>query len=67
MAASISRWCSCRNLCASSKSLEGSNVNASTALVDMIDASRSWETQIKMLTTAQEMDKSSTALMQLPE
>jgi len=49
------------------KSLEGSNVNASQALVDMIDASRAWETQIKMLTTAQELDKSSADLMQLPE
>lgn len=49
------------------KSLEGSNVNASQALVDMIDASRSWETQIKMLTTAQELDKSSADLMQLPD
>ena len=50
-----------------SKSLEGSNVNASSTLVDMIDASRSWEAQVKMLTTAQDMDKSSAALMQLPE
>jgi len=49
------------------KSLEGSNVNASATLVDMIDASRSWEAQVKMLTTAQDMDKSSAALMQLPE
>lgn len=50
-----------------SKSLEGSNVNASATLVDMIDASRSWEAQIKMLTTAQDLDKSSTALMQISE
>jgi flagellar basal-body rod protein FlgF len=49
------------------KSLEGSNVNASATLVDMIDASRSWEAQIKMLTTAQELDKSSAQLMQLSE
>jgi flagellar basal-body rod protein FlgF len=49
------------------KSIEGSNVNASATLVDMIDASRSWEAQVKMLTTAQDMDKSSAALMQLPE
>lgn len=47
--------------------IEGSNVNASTALVDMIDASRAWETQIKMLTTAQELDKSSADLMRLPD
>jgi flagellar basal-body rod protein FlgF len=49
------------------KSVEGSNVNASATLVDMIDASRSWEAQVKMLTTAQDMDKSSTALMQISE
>lgn len=49
------------------KSLEGSNVNASQTLVDMIDASRAWEMQIKMLTTAQDLDKSSAELMQLPE
>ena len=50
-----------------SKSIEGSNVNASATLVDMIDASRSWEAQIKMLTTAQDMDKSASALMQISE
>ena len=49
------------------QSLEGSNVNASATLVDMIDASRSWEAQIKMLTTAQELDKSSAQLMQLSD
>jgi len=49
------------------QSLEGSNVNASQALVDMINTSRSWETQVKMLTTAQDLDKASTELMQLPE
>ena len=50
-----------------SKSIEGSNVNASATLVDMIDASRSWEAQVKMLTTAQDMDKSASALMQISE
>ena len=50
-----------------SKSLEGSNVNATASLVDMIEASRAWETQIKMLTTAQDLDKSSADLMRLPE
>lgn len=48
-------------------SLEGSNVNASSALVDMIDAGRSWEAQVKMLTTAQELDKSAADLMRLPD
>ncbi|WCT73643.1 flagellar basal body rod protein FlgF [Sphingomonas naphthae] len=45
--------------------LEGSNVNASAALVDMIGASRDWEMQVKMLTTAQDLDKSSADLMRL--
>jgi flagellar basal-body rod protein FlgF len=49
------------------KSLEGSNVNASATLVDMIDASRAWEAQIKMLTTAQDLDKSSASLMSISE
>jgi len=49
------------------KSLEGSNVNASATLVDMIDASRAWEAQVKMLTTAQDLDKSAAQLMQLSE
>lgn len=48
-------------------SLEGSNVNTSQALIDMIEASRSWETQIKLLTTAKELDSSSAELMRLPE
>jgi flagellar basal-body rod protein FlgF len=49
------------------KSLEGSNVNATQALVDMIDASRSWEAQVKLLTTAQDLDKSAADLMRLPD
>ncbi|WP_294389992.1 flagellar basal body rod protein FlgF [uncultured Sphingomonas sp.] len=49
------------------KSLEGSNVNATQTLVDMIDASRSWEAQVKMLTTAQDLDKSAADLMRLPD
>jgi flagellar basal-body rod protein FlgF len=47
--------------------LEQSNVNTSDALVQMIEASRSWETQIKLLTTAKELDSSTTDLMRLPE
>ncbi|RHW18479.1 flagellar basal body rod protein FlgF [Sphingomonas gilva] len=45
--------------------LEGSNVNATQALVDMIDASRAWETQIKLLSTAREIDDAGAKLMQL--
>jgi flagellar basal-body rod protein FlgF len=46
--------------------LEGSNVNPTTALVDMIDASRSWDTQIKLLSTARELDTETANLMKLP-
>ncbi len=46
--------------------LEGSNVNPTTALVAMIDASRSWDTQIKLLTTARDLDTETTNLMKLP-
>ena len=49
------------------KSLEGSNVNATAALIQMIAASRSWEGQVKMLTTAQDMDRASAELMRLPD
>lgn len=49
------------------ESLEGSNVNATQALVQMIDASRSWETQVKMIDTARKLDDSSASLMQLPD
>lgn len=45
--------------------LEGSNVNASGTLIDMIEASRDWDMQVKMLSTAQDLDKSTTQLMQI--
>jgi len=45
--------------------LEGSNVNAPTALVQMIDASRAWETQIKMIDTAKDIDSGGASLMRL--
>jgi flagellar basal-body rod protein FlgF len=47
--------------------LEGSNVSATQALVDMIEASRSWDNQLKLLSNAREMDVSTTDLMRLPE
>lgn len=50
-----------------SGSLEQSNVNTSAALVQMIEASRAWETQIKLITTARDLDSASTDLMRLPE
>ena len=48
-------------------SLEGSNVNVTKTLTDMIDASRAWETQVKMLSGAKEMDTSTAELMNLPD
>jgi flagellar basal-body rod protein FlgF len=50
-----------------SGALEGSNVNVTKTLTDMIDASRAWETQVKMLSGAKEMDNSTAQLMQLPD
>ncbi|RVT43354.1 flagellar basal-body rod protein FlgF [Sphingobium algorifonticola] len=48
-----------------SGSVEGSNVNPTQALVQMIEASRAWETQIKMITTAREIDDGGASLMRL--
>ncbi len=48
------------------ESLEGSNVNSTQALVQMIEASRAWETQVKMIDTAKKIDDSGASLMQLP-
>jgi flagellar basal-body rod protein FlgF len=45
--------------------IEGSNVNATQALVQMIEASRSWETQVKMINTAKEIDDGGASLMRL--
>lgn len=50
-----------------SGALEGSNVNVTKTLTDMIDASRAWETQVKMLSGAKEMDTSTAELMNLPD
>ena len=47
-------------------SLEGSNVNTSQALIDMIEASRSWDTQLNLITQARDMDTSAADLMRLP-
>ena len=48
------------------RSIEGSNVAATTALVDMIEASRSWDTQLKLISDARDMDNATANLMQLP-
>ena len=45
--------------------LEGSNVEATSALVEMIEASRAWETQMKLVSAAREMDTASADLMRL--
>lgn len=47
-------------------SLEGSNVNTSLTLIDMIEASRSWDMQLQLVTQAREMDTSAADLMRLP-
>lgn len=50
-----------------SGSLEGSNVAPTKALVDMIEASRAWETQLKLIATAREIDGSAADLMRMPD
>ena len=47
-------------------SLEGSNVNSTQALIDMIEASRSWDTQMNLITSARDLDTSAADLMRLP-
>lgn len=50
-----------------SGSLEGSNVAATTALVDMIEASRSWDSQLKLISDVRDLDTATADLMQLPQ
>lgn len=47
------------------ETLEGSNVNTTQTLTDMIESSRAWETQVKMLAGAKEMDTSTAQLMNI--
>lgn len=47
--------------------LEESNVSSTKALVDMIDASRAWDTQLKLITSARDLDSASAELMRLPQ
>lgn len=49
------------------RSLESSNVAATEALVEMIEASRSWDAQLKMIGDAKDMDEATTSLMQLSQ
>ena len=46
--------------------LEGSNVNMTQALVDMIENQRSYEVQANLLKSAKDMDESGASLMRLP-
>ena len=46
--------------------LEGSNVNMTQALVDMIENQRSYEVQANLMKSAKDMDESSTSVMRLP-
>lgn len=46
--------------------LEGSNVNMTQALVDMIENQRSYEVQANLLKEAKSMDEASTSLMRMP-
>ena len=46
--------------------LEGSNVNLTQSLVDMIENQRSYEVQANLLKQAKEMDESAASLMRLP-
>lgn len=45
--------------------LEGSNVSTTKALVDMIDASRSWDMQLKLISDARTNDEAAANLMKL--
>ncbi len=46
--------------------LEGSNVNITQALVDMIENQRSYEVQANLMKSAKDMDESGASLMRLP-
>jgi len=45
--------------------LEGSNVNTVNAMVDMIELSRRYELQVKMMKTAGDIEESSTSIMRM--
>ncbi len=49
-----------------SAALEGSNVNLTQALVDMIENQRAYEVQANLLKEAKDMDTSSASLMRMP-
>ncbi|MDF4806005.1 flagellar basal body rod C-terminal domain-containing protein, partial [Vibrio parahaemolyticus] len=45
--------------------LEGSNVNAVGEMTNLIDLQRQFEMQVKMMSTAEEMDKASDSLLRM--
>ena len=45
--------------------LEGSNVNAMAAMIDLMDQSRNYELQVRMLSASRDLDQSSAALLRL--
>lgn len=45
--------------------LEGSNVDATAALVDMIEAGRGWDMQMRLITTARDIGEAGSSLMRL--
>ncbi len=49
-----------------SGTLEGSNVNMTQALVDMIENQRSYEVQVSLLKNAKDMDEGAASVMRLP-
>ena len=48
-----------------SGTLEGSNVNVVTAMVEMIEQARNFEMHVKMMSTAEDNDRASTELLKL--
>lgn len=49
------------------RSIESSNVAATEALVEMIEAGRSWDTQLKLISDARAMDVATADLMRLDQ
>ncbi|MEH6789195.1 flagellar basal-body rod protein FlgF [Parasphingorhabdus sp.] len=50
-----------------SGALEQSNVNMTSALVDMIETSRAWETQARLLKMTEDLDSDGAGVMSLPQ
>lgn len=48
-----------------SGALEGSNVDATAALVDMIEAGRGWDMQMRLITTARDIGEAGSSLMRV--